>query len=53
MLELFRNAMIDCYETELCDINPYDEAIELPEGYFKSEASEIIDRALLIENRDK
>ena len=53
MLEMFRNIMIDCYETELCDINPYDEAGELPEGYFKSEASEIIDRTLLIENRDK
>ena len=53
MLELFRNAMIDCYETELCDINPYDEAIELPEGYFKSEATEIIDRALHLEKRDK
>ena len=47
MLELFRDAMIDCYEEELRDINPYDEAGELDEGYFKEEATEIIDKIVL------
>lgn len=53
MLELFRNAMIDCYELGLREINPYDEAAELPEGYFKEEATEIIDKAMLLDKRDK
>ena len=53
MIELFRNAMIDCYEIELSDINPYDEAGELSDGYFKEEATEIIDKAMLLECRDK
>ena len=53
MLELFRDAMIDCYEEELRDINPYDEAGELDEGYFKEEATEIIDKMMLLDKRDK
>lgn len=53
MLELFRDAMIDCYEEELRDINPYDEAGELNEGYFREEATEIIDKMMLLDKRDK
>ena len=53
MLEIFRDAMIDCYEEELRDINPYDEAGELNEGYFREEATEIIDKMMLLDKRDK